>query len=77
LFRVSSGNYGDCKSVGDGVLELRFQAFGVRIYFVDIGSVIVLLLCAGDKSSQTDDIAKAKSFWLEYRNRIQEEKSDG
>ena len=44
LERVEAGNYGDCESVGGGVLELRFQAFGVRIYFAEIGGIIVLLL---------------------------------
>jgi putative addiction module killer protein len=73
LERVAVGNYGDCEPVGDGVLELRFQAFGIRIYFVEIGGVIVLLLCAGDKSSQSKDIAKAKEYWLEYCSRVENE----
>ncbi len=72
LSRVTFGNYGDCKSVGDEVLELRFQAFGVRIYFAEVGKVLVLLLCAGDKSSQIKDIAKAKEYWAEYCSRIEE-----
>jgi putative addiction module killer protein len=70
--RVEIGNYGDCESVGDGVSELRFKAFGVRIYFADIGGVIVLLLCAGDKATQSKDIANAKNYWYEYRNRAKE-----
>lgn len=73
LDRVEAGNYGDCEPVGGGVLELRFQAFGVRIYFAEIGGVIVLLLCAGDKASQKKDIAKAKEYWTEYNSRIEEE----
>jgi putative addiction module killer protein len=72
LERVAAGNYGDCGPAGDGVLELRFQAFGVRIYFVEIGGIIALLLCAGDKSSQIKDIAKAKGYWLEYCARVGE-----
>ena len=48
LARVRNGNYGDCESVGDGVLELRFHAFGVRVYFAEIAGIIVLLLCAGE-----------------------------
>ena len=72
LERVGNGNYGDCDSVGEGVLELRFHAFGVRIYFAEVEEIIVLLLCAGDKSSQTKDIAKAKEYWSEYRCRIEE-----
>ena len=72
LERVETGNYGDCESVGNGILELRFQAFGVRIYFAETGGAIVLLLCAGDKGSQKKDIAKAKEFWAEYNSRIEE-----
>ena len=72
LERVENGNYGDCESVGGGVLELRFHTSGVRIYFAEIEEIIVLLLCAGDKSSQTKDIAKAKEYWAEYCCRIEE-----
>jgi putative addiction module killer protein len=73
LERVERGNYGDCEPVGESVLELRFRAFGVRIYFVDIGGIIVLLLCAGEKKSQNNDIARAKTYWKEYRNRVKED----
>ena len=71
LTRVRTGNYGDCESVGGGVLELRFHAFGVRIYFAEIAGIIVLLLCAGDKSTQEKDIARAKEYWIEYCSRIE------
>ena len=71
LNRMADGNYGDCESVGDRILELRFKAFGVRIYFAEIEGVIVLLLCAGNKSSQVKDIAKAKGYWAEYCSRIE------
>ncbi|MDR1732500.1 MAG: type II toxin-antitoxin system RelE/ParE family toxin [Synergistaceae bacterium] len=70
--RVLQGNYGDCESVGEGVLELRFRAFGVRIYFKEIGGIVVLLLCAGDKKTQVQDIARAKAYWQEYNSRISE-----
>ena len=59
LERLKLGNYGNYKSVGDGVLELRFNQ-GFRIYFTEIDNVIVLLLCGGDKSTQQKDIEKAK-----------------
>ncbi len=72
LERVEKGLYGDCDTVGGPVLELRFKGFGVRIYFVEIGEIIVLLLCAGDKSSQNKDIEKAHIYWNEYCNRIEE-----
>ena len=66
LDRVEKGNYGDHRSVGDGVWELRFDfGAGYRIYFVEEGDVLVILLCGGDKSSQVKDIKTAKIYWKE------------
>jgi putative addiction module killer protein len=63
LTRVADGNIGDSKSVGDGVFEMRiFHRPGYRIYYVMRGEEIIILLCAGDKSSQKSDIAKAKQL---------------
>ena len=63
-----AGNLGDHKPVGDGVFELRFRfGPGYRVYFGQIGNTIVLLLCGGDKSSQTRDIKRAKAYWQEYK----------
>ena len=68
LYRVEEGNLGDYRSVGDGVFELRFRfGPGYRVYFGQIGNTIVLLLCGGDKSSQTRDIKQAKAYWQEYK----------
>ncbi len=70
LDRVSSGNLGDYKSVGEGVCELRIKyGPGYRVYFGQIGTTIVLLLCGGDKSTQDKDIAKAIEYWTDYRRR--------
>lgn len=70
LKRVTSGNMGDADSVGDGVSELRFFfGSGFRVYFGNDGTKIVVLLCGGDKSSQTSDIRKAKLYWQDYRRR--------
>lgn len=68
VYRLSDGNFGDCKSVGDGVSELRL-AFGpgYRIYYTLRGNVLVILLVGGDKSTQTKDIAKAKQLVKELR----------
>jgi putative addiction module killer protein len=57
---MSLGNAGDVKPVGEGVSELRIDyGPGYRIYFVQRKKAIVLLLCGGDKSSQSKDIEMA------------------
>lgn len=67
IARLRLGNFGDTKSVGKGVYELRIQfGPGYRIYFGLKESKIVLLLCAGDKSSQKKDIKKAHIYWQEH-----------
>ena len=64
LVRLERGNVGDCKSIGEGIFESRFHfGAGYRIYFGIVGNTIVLLLCGGDKSSQTRDIERAKTYW--------------
>lgn len=60
LRKLSLGNFGDNKAVGDGVMELR-EHFGPgwRMYYVQRGPVIVVMLGGGDKATQQADIAKA------------------
>lgn len=61
--RVALGNFGDTKSVGDGVSELRFTfGPGYRVYYTRHGDVVVILLCGGDKGSQDRDIERAKAM---------------
>jgi putative addiction module killer protein len=61
LERLADGNYGDSKSVGEGVFEMRLQfGAGYRIYFGEINCHVVLLLSGGSKSSQVKDIKLAQ-----------------
>lgn len=61
--RLSLGNPGDVKPVGEGISELRIEyGPGYRIYFTGRGNDLILLLVGGDKSSQMKDIAKAKEI---------------
>ena len=65
--RLEDGNFGDYRSVGAGVFEVRFHfGPGYRIYFAEAENTVVLL-CGGDKSSQTRDIERAKDYWLQYK----------
>lgn len=70
LRRVSAGNFGNCKSVGEGVSELKVDiGTGYRVYFGRHGQTLVILLCGGDKGSQQTDIAQAKSYWTDWKRR--------
>ena len=61
--RLSLGNPGDVASVGEGVSELRIHyGPGYRVYFVQRGNILIVLLCGGDESTQEQDIKKAKSL---------------
>ena len=69
--RLKFGNFGNSKSVGSGVFELRLDfGAGYRIYFGQVRNIGVLLLSGGDKSSQTRDIEQSKTYWLEYTERL-------
>lgn len=67
LTRVADGNFGDHKSVGGGVFELRIpKGPGLRVYYGLDGPRLVVLIGGGDKSSQKKDILKAQELWKEY-----------
>ncbi len=70
LDRIKLGNFGDCKTIGNGLSELRIHyGPGIRIYYSKIGCKIILLLCGGNKGSQTKDIKKAKEYLIDYKSR--------
>ncbi len=61
--RISLGNLGDVKPVGEGVHELRITyGPGYRVYFVQHGDTVIVLLAGGDKSTQKRDIERAKEL---------------
>jgi putative addiction module killer protein len=63
LDRARDGNLGDVAPVGGGVSEMRiFYGPGYRVYFVQRGSELIVLLCGGDKSTQAADIEEAKAL---------------
>ncbi len=68
IARLSQGNAGDVKAVGEGIRELRVDyGPGYRVYFLQRGEVLIVLLCGGDKSSQISDIKQAKSIAKRWR----------
>ncbi|WP_434115100.1 type II toxin-antitoxin system RelE/ParE family toxin [Paraburkholderia caffeinilytica] len=69
--RAERGHFGDVKLLEDGVFEMRIDCGpGYRVYFAREGSVVYLLLCGGDKSTQQADIRHAKSMWAEIRKEL-------
>lgn len=63
LDRAAQGHFGDVKPVGEGVFEMReFFGPGWRMYYVQRGSALFVMLGGGDKASQTADIAKAQKL---------------
>ena len=61
--RLSLGNAGDVRPVGDGISELRIDyGPGYRVYFISRGRSLVILLCGGDKGSQSRDVKRAKTL---------------
>ena len=67
---VRLGNFGDARSLGDGLFELRVHfGPGYRVYFGREGDRVVILLSCGDKGSQKRDIERAKRYWKDQRSR--------
>ena len=67
LSRLAHGLSGDVEPVGEGVSELRIHyGAGYRVYFQRRGELLVVLLCGGDKTTQSRDIATAKKLAQEW-----------
>lgn len=72
--RLAAGNPGDVKPVGHGVSELRIDyGPGCRVYYLQRGSELIVLLCGGDKSSQADDIERALRIAADWRSQTHDE----
>lgn len=68
LRRIELGNFGDSKHIQGGVYEFRlFIGPGFRIYYGKDGETTIVLLCGGNKSSQTREIKTALIYWQEYK----------
>lgn len=66
--RLGLGNPGDVKPVGGGVSEMKIDyGPGYRVYYMQKGPVVCVLLCGGDKGSQGKDIATAKAIAAKWK----------
>jgi putative addiction module killer protein len=75
--RMELGNFGDHKTLRDGVSELRIDTGpGYRIYYAMNGRTIVLLLCGGNKGSQDADIERACALWQDWQARSPDEEDE-
>jgi putative addiction module killer protein len=69
LLRFCGGNPGKSRNLGGGLFELKMDfGAGYRVYFLQRGTMFVLLLCGGDKSTQTKDIERARLLADQWRD---------
>jgi len=70
--RMELGLFGDSQAIGDGLSELRIHyGPGYRVYYGKEEQYIYLVLCGGDKSTQTKDIKRARAYWQDHKRRSQ------
>ena len=68
--RLAVGNFGDCKALGGGLLELKIDwGPGYRVYYALMGKEWVLLLAGGNKRRQSSDIDRARKYLADYKER--------
>ncbi|MGH9572663.1 MAG: type II toxin-antitoxin system RelE/ParE family toxin [Candidatus Acidiferrales bacterium] len=68
----AAGNFGNCKSLGKGIYELRIDwGPGYRVHYALIGPSTALLLYGGDKRTQARDIARAQEYLSDYKGRTE------
>lgn len=73
--RLELGNFGDHKFCRDGISELRIDTGpGYRLYYAQVGEIIILLLCGGDKRNQSADIDRAVQNWRDWQARGKHER---
>jgi len=69
--RMENGNFGDHRFCRDGIWELRIDIGpGYRVYYALDGQRVVLLLCGGDKHTQSTDITRACDYWKDWQRRL-------
>ena len=65
--RLEDGNPGKTRSVGAGVVEMKIDfGPGYRVYYIQRGQSLILLLCGGDKNTQANDIKRAKALAAQW-----------
>ena len=68
--RLTEDNYGEFKQLDSNISELKINfGSGYRIYYTEKNDVIIILLCAGDKKTQSKDIQKAKEYFEDWKGR--------
>jgi len=65
---VVQGNFGNCRKLDGELQELKIDfGPGFRVYFAQDGDTIVVLLCGGDKSTQSKDIERVLEYWADHK----------
>jgi len=75
LYRLEQGNFSNVKSAGQGVSECKIDfGPGYRVYFGREGNTLLILLGGGSKKTQSRDIRKAQSLWVQYKTEKKKKK---